>query len=454
MINKISKLWIYLFLVVFSIIPILNIKISLIINILFLLLLIFVVNKIKLKKFPVVLFLLSFLVRIVFCLLVDTQPVSDFKILLDASKNINLGDFSYNSLSYFQNWSYQMGFVFIQSLFLKIFNNILFLKIINCFVTSVICLLIYYIAKEFMKEKSAQIVSIFYSCMIFPISLVTVLTNQHLSAMFIYLGLFIIISSRIKLSESCRYILSGLLISVGNIIRPEGIITIVSILIYLILTLNKANFKAKFINAICLLGSYFLLFIIVSNIFIVTNISSNGLKNNAPYWKFVLGFNHETSGCYSEQDLYVLGNKEMANNLIMKRVFVSPLKLSKLFFSKINIFWNTSDLSWSFSSVSNESIIKEDSNITNILSSLSQSSLIIIYILFLIGIFKYLRTNIKNNKIIILINQVFVTFGVYLLIEVQSRYVYFIQITLIILMGLGIEFLYNNRKKYQKVLNI
>ena len=55
-------------------------------------------------------------------------------------------------------------------------------------------------------------------------------------------------------------------------------------------------------------------------------------------------------------------------------------------------------------------------------------------------------------KILILINQVFVTLGVYMLIEVQPRYVYFIQITTVILMGIGIEYICENYKKYRRLI--
>ena len=45
-----------------------------------------------------------------------------------------------------------------------------------------------------------------------------------------------------------------------------------------------------------------MIFNISSTIFIKTNISTNGLKNMNPTWKFVLGFNYETNGMYSDID--------------------------------------------------------------------------------------------------------------------------------------------------------
>ena len=199
--DKITKIWISLFLTLFLLIVFMSIEKALIFSILFLLLILFINWKFKIKKFPIVLFLVALLFRIVFCYIVDTQPISDFKVLLDASRSVNASDFSFINTTYFTTWSYQMGFVFFQSLLLKICDSVLFLKIINCFITSGICVLIYYIAKEFIKEEYARVVSLFYCFMIFPLTYVTVLSNQHFSALLIYLAIFILICDNIKNSK-------------------------------------------------------------------------------------------------------------------------------------------------------------------------------------------------------------------------------------------------------------
>ena len=199
--DKITKIWISLFLTLFLLIVFMSIEKALIFSILFLLLILFINWKFKIKKFPIVLFLVALLFRIVFCYIVDTQPISDFKVLLDASRSVNASDFSFINTTYFTTWSYQMGFVFFQSLLLKICDSVLFLKIINCFITSGICVLIYYIAKEFIKEEYARVVSLFYCFMIFLLTYVTVLSNQHFSALLIYLAIFILICDNIKNSK-------------------------------------------------------------------------------------------------------------------------------------------------------------------------------------------------------------------------------------------------------------
>lgn len=350
-----------------------------------------------------------------------------------------------------------MGFVFYQSLLLKIFDSVLFLKIVNCFITSSICVLIYYIAKEFMKEKYARVVSLFYCFLVFPLTFVTVLSNQHFSALLIYLGLFILISSKIKISDFKRYILSGVLISLGNIIRPEGIITILSIFIYFLFMIKKMGFKKIAKSFLTLIVAYYVVFFIVSNLFIVTGVSPNGLKNNDPYWKFVLGLNYESKGSYDENDTYVLNNKDASLELIKERIMVNPLKLIDLFFVKSDRFWNSSTLSWTFNDYYGKtvSILGHTYSVDEIVSMMNdynEQCILIMYVLLIIGLFGYSKKKNKNMKILILINQVFVTLGVYMLIEVQPRYVYFIQITTVILMGIGIEYICENYKKYRRLI--
>ena len=446
--NKISKLYIYIFLIVFAILPLLTINKALIFVSLYLFLLTFLVSKIKTKHFPLYLFIGALFLRIIIIILIDTTPLSDFSTLYNASKSILRNDYSFNNDSYFYYWAYQMGFVYFQSICLRIINSITFLKVLNAIITSLICVLIYHIAACFMDDKYAKTSAIFYTLMIFPLTYVTVLTNQHLQALLTYLAIYLLISKDIKISEYKKYLFAGILIAFGNIIRPEGIIAIFSIVLYLILIINKRNYKDNIKHGIVLLTSYYLVLFICSNLFIITGVGPYGLKNNATYWKFVSGFNHETVGRYSDSDTYVLGNKDEAHELIKERVLVSPVKLGKLFIKKSNYFWNVTTLDWSLFEFYNKDITilnkkyKVESLATK-LNSLNEKNLFIMYILLILGVYNYLKKKDHDKKIILLINLVFVTFGVYLLIEIQPRYAYFIHITCAILMGLGLEWTKN-----------
>ena len=226
-----------------------------------------------------------------------------------------------------------------------------------------------------------------------------VLSNQHFSALLIYLGLFILISSKIKISDFKRYVLSGVLISLGNIIRPEGIITILSIFIYFLFMIKKLGLKKIVKSFLTLVISYYAVFLVVSNLFIVTGLSPNGLKNNDPYWKFVLGLNYESKGSYDESDTYVLNNKEASLELIKERIMINPLKLIDLFFAKSDRFWNSSTLSWTFNDYYGKTVsilghTYSVDEVVSVMNDYNEQCMFIMYVLLIIGLFDYIKKKI------------------------------------------------------------
>lgn len=405
--------------------------------------LIYFLSKKEIKHFPLYLLIFSFVIRLVIILFIDVIPISDFETLLSASQRIINRDYSFNDTSYFYNWAYQIGFVFIQSLFLRLINSVFFLKVVNSVVTSLICLIIYLICKEFTNKKCAQTMSSLYSLFLFPLTFTQVLTNQHLSALLIYFGIYILIKKHCKLKEYQRYIISGILISLGNVIRPEGIITVFSILLFILLTTNKENVKKQFCNLALLVLSYILVFNVFSFGLKLSGIAANGLTNNAPQWKFVLGFNFETNGTYSDADVWTIEDKEAGYNLVINRIKDNAIKLPELFIKKSIIFWTNNNLSWGIPTTQNY-------NYDN-LFSFNNCYSFIISLLAVVGIIDVIKHK-KDKNILLIINQVIVTFGVYLLIEVQSRYVYFIQISIFILASIGLKVLLKNAKMYLNTL--
>ena len=452
--NKKLKI-IFIFLVMFLTLLFLFFGIYEILAVLFILVTIFLLNKIRIKYFTVFLFLLAFIVRLIFILIVDTPPVSDFQNLLYASRAFNAGDYSFNNDSYFYNWAYQLGFVVYQGLLLRIVDSVLFLKIVNCLITSLICVLIYLISKNFCSEKCAKISSILYGFFIFPITYNSVLTNQHFSALLIYLGLYLLICKDFKFKN----IISGILISIGNIIRPEGIITIFSLIIYFLIIMKKENVKKIVITIVAILGSYYLTFTICSNILIKTGVGPNGLKNNAPQWKFVLGFNFDTNGSYSAKDAWTLNDANGGYSLVINRIKNNYRKIPQLFYNKATTFWTEHSFAWSFHHIEDKNIKILDKKVNSIsviggLSKINYAYYFLIFVSAVLGfVYIFKRKNIIDKKIFIILNQIVVTFGVYLLIEVQPRYSYFIQISIFILASFGLDYLSIIRKN-KKLLEV
>ena len=434
--------WVCLFSLFFLCIPLSLLRLEFCCAALFVVTL-FALSKFEVKRFSVFLFSLALILRIIVVFAVPTPPQSDFAVLFDASQQMIAGDRSYLETSYFQLWAYQLGFAYFQSIFLRIWNSVLILKLLNCLLGAATTVLVYLIAREFASKKASQAAGLIYCCLPFTLCYVTILSNQFIASFLIYLGIYILISKRLHIHIHLRYLLYAILLALANVMRPESIIPLFSACIYLVLTVKKATLKQSAINIIILLSVYFGLSKLIEYLFIVSGISPLGLTNNDPLWKFVLGFNHETGGQYSDKDLSYL-QSESALELIKSRVFVPLPQLISLFVKKVQVFWCGGGIEWTFTSfytsgltILGKTIAVPDKVV--FLNAVSCWIMIFLYGLILLGIASYLRNKNRNSGLLLIITQVFVTFGVYLLIEVQPRYFYHIQISIVILAALGIH---------------
>ena len=205
---------------------------------------------------------------------------------------------------------------------------------------------------------------------------------------------------------------------------------------------------------VILFSVYYGLKYIVSLLFIITGLSSYGLANMNPYYKFIVGLNYETNGGWNEADYLCSGNSQMCMEIMRQRITQPLSNMIQLFLRKIKIFWQGGTLWWSFADALENGMIffgrSIDISLTYaLLEKINKSITVITYGLLMIGEIGALRRE-DNSKIVLLTNFVFITFGIYLLIEVQPRYVYCVQVAVFILASLGIEKLINAYKKIRQ----
>lgn len=394
------------------------------------------------KHFGLILFIISFLIRLVFIIVVNFPQVYDFKTLLEASEMFARGDYSFNTWFHFVTWGYQTAFVIYQGILLKIFHSIFILKLLNIIYSSFLVYIVYKLGLKISKnEKSARIISLLYMIFPFYLFLNSVLVNSHLATLLSYIGIFFIIKEDAKYKD---YLIGGLLIAFGNIIRPEGIIIVLTFLIYKILTFKKENIKKIIISILIFLSTYFIICNTSSFLVKASNINPSGLENKDPLWKFLLGFNYESCGYYVDEDSKYQVSKEVEINEIKRRALEDIPRTGKLMVCKINKFWLFSDLENEMGSFNDKSfkilgITIKFSKIKTLAIYLNKGINYIILLLFIIGIIIN-RKKIKNELLFLLI-MVFITFGIYLFIEIQPRYLYFIHISIFALATLGINYL-------------
>ena len=447
--KKLSNLFVYTSIIVFAFVLCLYLFTNNLIWLIFALgLSFFFARSDRIKRFGLLLFIISFVIRLAFIIVFDFPQVYDFATLLDASHMFSNGDFSFNQWFHFHTWGYQTGFVIYQGLLLKLFHSEFLLKLLNILYSSILVLFVYKVSKKISDEKSARVVSLLYMFFPFYLFLNTVLVNSHLATLLMYLGILFLIKKEKSFKD---YIIASILISLGNIIRPEGIIVVLALLVYEFFLFDKSKFVNTFIRVCSFLIVYFSIGFISSFLVIKSGVNPSGLENKDPLWKFLLGFNYETCGYYTDDDSKYQVDRETEISIIKERALGDLSRTGKLMLCKIDRFWLSSGLDLETGSFNDKStnvlgFNVNFSDISNAAMDFNKSVHIFILGMFLIGVFVN-RKKISNEALFLLIMS-FITFFVFLFIEIQPRYMYFIHVSLFIVASLGIKCIYQFINKY------
>ena len=392
------------------------------------------VDKIKIKNYLIFIFSLSLIIRIITIILLKVPVLDDYKTMLDAALSINNNDLSFLNDFYFKTFSYQLGFTIYESILLKIINSMTFLQVINSLITSLIVVMIYLIGKTISNEKSARVVSLLYLLYPYPLYLNSVLTNQHLSILLVLVAIYLILTKK----ELKYYILSGILLGLANIIRPDGIIIIISLIIYLLTFIKKKDFKLKLKQLSILLITYL---IIISSVSTIVNIKYNSnLKNNSPLWKFYVGLNIKNNGMYNEYDQNIFFKSNNQKELLMRRIKTDYKKYPILFVKKEVIEWSRTN----FYIESNMSKITY-----KIFEILNLTIVFLVLLMFILELYKSI--NKKNDKAILLKLILLIYFITYLFIEVSPRYSYNLHIIIFIIISNSISIIEEYINKIKKL---
>ena len=410
-------------------------KLTIFLGLPILLLLMKLVDKIKIKNHLIFIFSLSLIIRIITIILLKVPVLDDYKTMLDAALSINNNDLSFLNDFYFKTFSYQLGFTIYESILLKIINSITFLQVINSLITSLIVVMIYLIGKTISNEKSARVVSLLYLLYPYQLYLNSVLTNQHLSILLVLVAIYLILTKK----ELKYYILSGLLLGLANIIRPDGIIIIISLIIYLLTFIKEKDFKLKLKQLSIIIITYLIITTSITNI-IKINYNSN-LKNNSPLWKFYCGLNIKYNGMYNEYDQNIFFKSNNQKELLMSRIKTDYKKYPILFVKKEVIEWSRTNFYIESNMPKLTYKIFEILNLTIVL---------LVLLMFILELYKSI--NKKNDKALLLKIILLIYFISYLFIEVSPRYSYNLHIIIFIIISNTINILEEKEKIVRKKL--
>jgi len=413
------------------------------------------------KKLLTIMIFLSLSFRIILTFSFNPPAVSDFSIMYEAAIKASAGDFSWMETKYFQLWGYQIPFVLIQSLLLKIYPSITTLKIANVFFMLCSNILIYCILKHLVSVKAGLVGFALYMIYPQPMLLGPVLTNQHGAMAFFLLAVYLLLRGR-----NWKWpVFAALAAVIGNLFRSDTAVillaagaTAVFTAVRLCLRPGKQE-KLLIRNITLFILIYMTLNYGISKAADASGFCKGGFKNNCPQWKIVTGLNPNSSGQYSEENIDILdmenSSKTWGKTFEIAAGYLEDADLWKFFNEKMEIMWAYKETSlWTSGYLDKDSDFSGKITVgefMNDITNYDKAVYLLIWILYLlcaiIKVYSSIRSPMKIKPGTLLINFIILAnYAAYILIEVQMRYRYFMMPFLVIMAGAAVDALLNNEK--------
>ncbi len=412
--------------------------------------------------FFVVIFLLAFAAKGLVAITSDALPISDFNTFYNCAVKLNNGDKSFGHGFYFKSFPYQTGPVIYYAIIMKLFGTgLLPLKLVNCFFMAGSNSLIYLIARKISNDYTARFVALLYLLYPAPFFLTPVLTNQHFAACMFMLSIYLLLETHINFA--IRSVASGIFLSFGDAVRPLGVVILGGVVIWAVTQSIREKKLIRIVAAVVMIAAYFLMSFTFSSIVKKADINPEGLSNNYPLWKFVVGFNYETKGSFSYPDqnkiFYIQDFKqrnEVSKKVIKERISISPGKMLDLINTKQEIMWSYFDtMKWGFYDKENNTLVASETMKKYELPILKIEKMyyVLVFILMLAGLCLTLTRKKTGTGIMLIASIICCYFAAHALIEIQVRYRYFAMMLVFVLAAKGSELLmtgfYEYRKKYR-----
>lgn len=399
------------------------------------------------RGFAPALFLSRFLLALCFILWLNSQPVQDFATMHSAAEQLAGGSHSYLDNIYFFNWAYQSAFVAYEALVITLFGSSLFpLQMLNALWLAGTNVLVYAIAKHFLPKRAAMAVGVLYCLYPAPLFLAGVLTNQHLSVFLLYSALYVLLSGEIT---PLRAVGAGALIALGNAMRPIGVIVMLAAVLWLLIRAAHRADRRCALHGIYVAASYFIAGSLLSGLIVFSGINPEGLSNNQPMWKFVVGLNQDSSGSWNrtDYDTYLSLPTDQAHaamtQAVQERLSVGPAKLAGLAWRKSAVMWaGNEDLYWGFGHLDQDAPAIAGlswNTLQLLLGSLDKGIYLLAFGLAFFGLILRLKKQEGCGPSLPLVLLLCGYYAVHLIVEVQSRYRYCLMPCIFILAGITLS---------------
>ena len=314
----------------------------------------------RIPLFPCVLFVAAAALSMAAAAYLRTELQSDFLFLYRSAVQLRHGDLSFANNVYFYLWGYQSVYVAWEAALLSLWEDPRMIQLVHCLLFSGSLVLLYRLMRTSLSEQAARIAAVLPLLFPFFFTLPSVLTNQIPSAFFFLLGLWCLVGQEMRQRGRWRFALGGALLQLGNLLRPEGVLVLAALAAVGILYLlsHHEQWKRLAVAGLLVLAAYFLVGRLAELLAVWTGLNPAGLGNRSPLWKFLIGFNHETGGSYSDADWQAVlstlsptykvtdATLELERSLIAQRLQQPLGAFWQLFLHKVENLWVKGGLYW------------------------------------------------------------------------------------------------------------
>jgi len=248
-------------------------------------------------------FLAAFGAKLFVAIRVDSVPVSDFRVMLEAGQGIAAGDWAFNQLEYFQLWGYQTGFAAYQGLVLKVTGpSTLGLVTMNALLMAGTNLMVFLFAHRMTGNRwVATGAAVAYLAYPGPFVLAPVLTNQHIGTCLLYVGLFLALKSIQDVTGWYRVWWAGgagLALALSHLMRPLAVVAMLAVVVAVGLAwlVGRVGWKGGLVVALATVTVFYGVTRGADLVARASGFNPTGLSNNFPEWKLYSGLSRETGG--------------------------------------------------------------------------------------------------------------------------------------------------------------
>ncbi len=315
------------------------------------------------RAYIIAVLVLTAVPRLVWVILVPTEPFSDFLHFHNYAVNASKGMFR----EYFEQFTvfpFKFGYGLFVALIYRIFGvSLSAVRYTNAFLSMVLVLLVYETGRKVFDEESARLAGILFALWPAQIMFTSVMASEHVFMVFFMAALLLfyeILDNAAKIKAYILALLTGICLAVSQVVRPMATLLLVVFAIYLFFFAkgDKKPVKGIIKNASILA--------VITAGFVISLLSISAVVcrlTGVPVWRassgynMMVGTNFESSGTFNDEDYELVKKYDYDYDRVhaegfriaMERIKSRPLRFLKLVEEKFEIQWASEEYGYIWS---------------------------------------------------------------------------------------------------------